>query len=70
LSLIKKKCPNGFKYKHSEKDENDARKFQSSTIKMNFVSATMNKKVEDLGNKLMLTYAKVGFSEADVGDGT
>jgi len=37
---------------------------------MNFVSATMNKKVEDLGNKLMLTYAKVGFSEAEIKDGT
>jgi len=30
----------------------------------------MNKKVEDLGNKLMLTYAKVGFSEAEIKDGT
>lgn len=67
LRLIKKKCPLGFKDKHAQNEEDE--RFQSNTIKMNFVSATMNKKVEDLGNKLMLTYAKVGFTEADINDG-
>lgn len=35
---------------------------------MNFVSATINKKVERLGEKLMANFEKVGF-DLDVNDG-
>ena len=41
--------------------------FWSDEIKINFVSATMNQKVESLGGRLMKDYIKVGFNlpEAD-----
>lgn len=36
--------------------------FWSDNLKINFVSATMNPRVETLGKKLMENYVKVGFS--------
>ena len=52
--MIKKKVPEKFK---SKTDEN----FWSDQIRINFVSATINSKVEALGSKLMENYEKVGF---------
>lgn len=39
----------------------DENLFWSNKLKINFVSATMNPKVESLGKKLMESYVKVGF---------
>lgn len=55
LSLIKKRCPDKFT---TEPDL-----FHSDKIKINFVSATISPKVQQLGEKLMKTYVQVGFSE-------
>ena len=49
LTLIKKRCPDKFT---SEPDL-----FHSSTLKINFVSATISPKVQNLGSKLMKEYA-------------
>ena len=59
LNLIKKKCPDKF-LKSSDSDAGE-QKYWSNEIKINFVSATMNRKVEELGNKLMENHVKVGF---------
>jgi len=40
--------------------------FHSDSIKCNFVSATMNPKVETLGKRLMKDYIKVGFENNEV----
>ncbi len=56
LDLIKKKAIS--KFNNSEPD-----KFWSESIKINFVSATLNKRIEALGSKLMKTYVTVGFGE-------
>lgn len=37
--------------------------FHSDVVKVNFVSATMNPKVETLGKRLMKDYIKVGFED-------
>ena len=37
--------------------------FHSDSIKINFVSATLSPKIEQLGSKLMKDYVKVGFKE-------
>lgn len=75
LDLIKKKCKNAFlpesKVNDLKKgDENERRlknqKFWSNEIKINFVSATMNPKVETLGSRLMQSYVKVGFNSEEV----
>jgi ATP-dependent RNA helicase DDX31/DBP7 len=55
LSLIKKKCIQ--KYKQPTVSDN----YWSDQIKVNFVSATLNQKIEALGAKLMESYATVGF---------
>jgi len=52
--MIKKKVPEKFKTKT---DEN----YWSDSIRINFVSATINSKVEALGSRLMESYEKVGF---------
>lgn len=39
--------------------------FWSDQIRINFVSATLNSKVESLGSKLMANYEKVGFDLND-----
>ena len=39
--------------------------FWSDKIRINFVSATLNSKVESLGSKLMANYEKVGFDLND-----
>ena len=57
LQLIKKRCPDKF-----TKEEN---LFHSDTIKINFVSATLSPKIEQLGSKLMKEYVKVGFKTND-----
>lgn len=48
LKIIKKKCADKFKSKSTEIDN-----YWSDHIKINFVSATLNKKIEILGAKLM-----------------
>jgi ATP-dependent RNA helicase DDX31/DBP7 len=53
LQLIKKRCPDKFT------QEPDL--FHSSSIKINFVSATISPKVASLGAKLMKEYDQVGF---------
>ena len=55
LSLIKKKCIDKFK------QPDVANNFWSDKIKVNFVSATLNSKIELLGKKLMENYVTVGF---------
>ena len=55
LSLIKKKCIS--KYKQPTVADN----YWSDQIKVNFVSATLNQKIEALGAKMMESYATVGF---------
>ena len=55
LSLIKKKCIS--KFKKPEIADN----YWSDQIKVNFVSATLNSKIEALGHKLMENYVTVGF---------
>ena len=48
--------------KQAEKDKIlKTQTFHSDTLKVNFVSATMNPKVETLGKRLMKDYIKVGF---------
>lgn len=39
--------------------------FWSDTLRVNFVSATMNPNVEKLGHKLMQDYVKVGFESSE-----
>ena len=58
LKEIKKRCIDKFKYK--DQSEN----YQSDSIKVNFVSATLNQKIEELGKKMMEKYATVGFDLA------
>jgi hypothetical protein len=55
LQIIKKKCISKFK------QPDVADNFWSDQIKINFVSATLNSKIEALGNKLMENYVTVGF---------
>ena len=55
LSIIKKKCIDKFK----KPDVSD--NYWSDKIKINFVSATLNQKIELLGQKLMENYTTVGF---------
>lgn len=54
LQIIKKKVPNKFV------DRVDSN-FWSDTIRVNFVSATLNRQIEALGSKLMREYERVGF---------
>ena len=54
LDLIKKRC--------SDKFTKEPGLFHSDSIKINFVSATLSPKIEQLGAKLMKEYAKVGFN--------
>jgi superfamily II DNA/RNA helicase len=58
LKLIKKKVLH--KYKQPEVSDN----YWSDQIKVNFVSATLSKRVETLGAKLMEKYVTVGFDQA------
>ncbi len=53
MEEIKKRCPNKFTL---EKDL-----FHSDVLRINFVSATLSKKVELLGAKMMKDYKTVGF---------
>ena len=55
LRVIKKKIPEKFLTPPGEDN------YWSDLIKMNFVSATINQKVERLGLKLMKSFEKVGF---------
>lgn len=55
LSLIKSKCKDKFR------KPDDPDNFWSNQIKVNFISATLNKKIEALGSKLMESYVTVGF---------
>ena len=69
LDLIKKKCPDRFvsgagAQVDSAKEQTDGGNYWSDSIKVNFVSATMNSRVESLGNKLMKSHVKVGFSHS------
>jgi ATP-dependent RNA helicase DDX31/DBP7 len=57
LQLIKKRCPDKFT------QEPDL--FHSSSIKINFVSATISPKVASLGAKLMKEYDQVGFGQTE-----
>jgi ATP-dependent RNA helicase DDX31/DBP7 len=53
MEQIKKRCP--------EKFTPEADLFHSESLRVNFVSATLTKKVELLGAKLMKSYKTVGF---------
>jgi ATP-dependent RNA helicase DDX31/DBP7 len=55
LELIREKAVGRFR------PASDDKKFWSDQLKINFVSATMNPKVESLGHRLMEEYVKVGF---------
>ena len=55
LKQIKKRAPQRFNTPVSEDN------YWSDKIKINFVSATINKKIEALGAKLMQNYETVGF---------
>ena len=55
LQLIKRRC--------KEKFTTEPNLFHSESIKINFVSATLSPKIEQLGSKLMKDYVKVGFKE-------
>lgn len=55
LELIREKAAPRFQ------PANDKGNFWSDSLKINFVSATMNPKVESLGHRLMQEYVKVGF---------
>ncbi len=44
----------------------DENLFWSNKLKINFVSATMNPRVETLGKKLMENYVKVGFEQENL----
>ncbi len=70
LDIIKKKCPQIFLKNSADYDKITdeekrlkAQTFHSNQLKINFVSATMDPKVETLGKRLMKDYAKVGFGE-------
>ena len=54
LEEIKKRVPQKF--------TTEPGLFHSETIRMQLVSATLNPKVESLGNSLMKDYHKVGFT--------
>lgn len=62
LAIIKKKCIT--KFKRPDVADN----YWSDHIKVNFVSATLNRKIEALGMKLMETNATVGFNVGTPGD--
>ena len=53
--MIKKRC--------ADKFTKELNLFHSDSIKINFVSATLSPKIEQLGSKLMKDYVKVGFKE-------
>lgn len=53
MEQLKKRCPEKFT---SEKDL-----FHSDFLRVNFVSATLSKRVELLGAKMMKDYKTVGF---------
>lgn len=53
MEQLKKRCPEKFT---SEKDL-----FHSDVLRVNFVSATLSKRVELLGAKMMKDYKTVGF---------
>lgn len=53
MEMLKKRCPEKFTL---EKDL-----FHSDLLRVNFVSATLSRKVELLGAKLMKEYETVGF---------
>jgi len=53
MEMLKKRCPEKFTL---EKDL-----FHSDFLRVNFVSATLSRKVELLGAKLMKEYETVGF---------
>lgn len=55
--MIKKKVPKKFS------TPVESGNFWSDILKVNFVSATLNHKVETLGSKLMENYEKVGFDK-------
>ena len=55
LEIIKERCPKQF-------EESSGQDNFRSTLRVNFVSATMSKRVEALGKKLMSSYETVGFS--------
>ena len=57
LALIKKRCKDKFHDKPGL--------FQSDSIKINFISATLSNQVQALGAKLMSSYASVGFGEEE-----
>ena len=59
LSLIKKRCKDKFCA--------EAGLYHSDKIKINFISATLSRKVQALGSKLMKTYKSVGFSSESPG---
>jgi ATP-dependent RNA helicase DDX31/DBP7 len=62
LQEIKKRVPRRFLTPVT--DDN----FWSNEIKVNFVSATLNGKIEELGKKLMQSYEKVGFDLEEDGE--
>ena len=66
LKLIKEKAADKFLKPAATEGQKDGEAtgetYWSDSIKVNFVSATMNHQVEALGNKLMQSYVKVGFS--------
>jgi ATP-dependent RNA helicase DDX31/DBP7 len=51
MNEIKKRCPEKF----------TGQDFQSDVVRVNFISATLSRKVEALGAKLMKDYLTVGF---------
>ena len=57
LEIIREKAKNKFQ------PPGEKNVFWSDQLKINFVSATMNPKVESLGHRLMENYVKVGFNE-------
>lgn len=68
LDFIKRKSTPGKFINDAEEFETKEQlllkqKFHSNEVKVNFVSATMNPKVESLGQRLMGDFVKVGFGE-------
>ena len=57
LEIIREKAVGKFR------QPDDKNVFWSDSLKINFVSATMNPNVEKLGHRLMENYVKVGFNE-------
>lgn len=55
LSQIKQRCKDKF--------TTEPGLFHSEQIKMNFISATLSSKVQQLGAKLMRTFKAVGFAD-------